>query len=135
MRWLMDFYCYCVYWTLDWLFGSSAVCTDTLTREGDMELKWYLVHRKWVSRVSTEYTVYESDDPIDAVLARNENEAETITERRHGWRSNEWPRAHLASQWNAEKFAVILNDAVTKRIEEFEEFMRLERVARASKEV
>lgn len=134
MRWLMDCYCYFVVWSLDWLLGSSEVCTDTYT-EGEMELKWYLCFRCRADLLGTVTTIRVEDEPCDAVLACNEHVAESLAERRHGLRPNEWIRAKPCASRTDEKFAAILNDAVTNRIEEFEKFMRLERVAQTRKEV
>jgi hypothetical protein len=121
-----------VAWTLEWLFGLSQEYNH---EEKNMPLEWYLCFRCTANMIDKQTVIDVAVDPFDAVLAANDHIAEAMVERRHGFRPNEWVRAKVCETRTDEKFAAILNDAVTARIEEFERFMKLEHVVRARKEV
>ena len=97
-----------------------------------MRVKWYLIHRRWATKEGTVVTVDQSDEPIDAVLANSEGEAEHIAEARHGWKPNEWPRAYICESRQSQKFAAIVNDARNVQMDEFKKFMTLECSKRVS---
>ena len=98
-----------------------------------MGLEWYLIHRKWATKFGAHTDVQQSEEPIDAVLAHSESEAESIAESRSGWKINEWPCAYLCESRGSQKLAAVINDAVNVRTSEFRKFMTLES-KRVSKE-
>lgn len=132
MQWVILCYAYCQESVCYWLFGTPEECSLT-SGDRQMGLEWYFCYRCRADKHGTQTLVSVLEDPIDAVLARDEHHAEAIAESRHGFRPNEWIRAKACeSRWD-EKFAAILNDTVTVRIAEFRRFMTLES-KRVSKE-
>ena len=132
MQWIIFCYAYCQESVCCWLFGTPEECGLTCG-DRSMGLEWYLIHRKWATTFGSRTDVHQSQEPIDAVLAHSESEAESIAEARSGWKVNEWPYAYLCESRQSQKLAAVINDAVNVRTAEFKKFMTLES-KRVSKE-